>query len=409
MTKKFPIDLPAKQDIVETRPLEMAYIVENRSDATAVRAEFPFGGEGWLITKYDVVKEVLSDNRFGLEIVKELGTHPRIRQIELGPPFPPSFNEYDPPKHTEKRAQLMKHLTFKRVRALLPATEEIIEAQLDEMESFGNPVDIVEHFSKILPVLVFGHLVGIDRSEHHRFLGAAQNFGNAKAASPEEAAAALNQLKDYFRELVARRRAEPGDDLISALIKDTETLGKWTESELEAVGMVLLMAGHDATAAMLGGILEWLSHDAQLFERLRRSPEDFKPMFEEFLRFIPAGLAGTRTRIALEDVQLGDVLIRQGESVLAVVHAANFDESVFPDPADFQADRNLAQPQVAFGHGPHACAGQQLARMEIVAAVQAILRRYKTFENVDQSADWAEHRMLRGPHRVDVKWEKADR
>ena len=119
---KFPIHLPARQDITATVPLEKAYLDANRLSSRALRAEFPFGGEGWIITKYEDVKEVLSDPRFGIEIVKTLGDHPRIRQIELGPPFPPSFNEYDGPKHTEKRQLLMKHLTVKRVRALIPET-----------------------------------------------------------------------------------------------------------------------------------------------------------------------------------------------------------------------------------------------------------------------------------------------
>lgn len=406
--QKFPLDLPARQDIALTVPLEKAYRDANRAPARAVRAEFPFGGEGWIITKYEDVKEVLSDPRFGLEIVKTLGDHPRIRQIELGPPFPPSFNEYDGPKHAEKRQMLMKHLTVKRVRALIPATEAIVAAQLDEMETVGNPVDVAEHFARLVPVLVFGHLLGIPREEHPRFLGEAQQFGNARASSPEEAAKGLLVLKAYFKELVARRRENPGDDLISALIADTETLGRWTESELDAIGMVLLMAGHDATAAMLGGTLEWLSHGPELYARLRADPDSFPRAFEEFLRFIPAGLAGTRTRIALEDVDLDGVTIRKGESVLAIVHAANFDDAVYPDPDRLDVDRPVGEPHVAFGHGPHACVGQQLARMEIQVAVKAVLARYPSFTNTDTDPDWATRRLLRGPASVNVRWTREE-
>jgi nocardicin N-oxygenase len=172
--------------------------------------------------------------------------------------------------------------------------------------------------------------------------------------------------------------------------------------------MVLLMAGHDATGAMLGGIIEWLSHDKDLFDRLRNRPEDFPRAFEEFMRFIPAGLAGTRTRIAYDDVQIGDVLIKKGDSVLPIVHAANFDPAVFPDPMSFDLEREPSIPHVGFGHGAHACVGQQLARMQIDVAIKAILRRYSSLTNTNTDPDWASGRLLRGPKKLQVSYSKAE-
>lgn len=408
MITKTPYPLPAKQDIVETVPMERDYLDMHATASPIHRAKFPFGGDGWIITGYEELRQVLEDERFGIEEAAELDDYPRIRQIEVGRPFPPSFNEYDPPKHTVKRSVLMKHLTVKRVRTLRPATEQLVEAQLDAFEALGPGADIGEHFARLIPVQVFGHLVGVPETEYGRFLHAAHTFSNSRAETNEQAEEALNTLKDYFAELVDRRRTEPGEDLISALVQDTDAGQKWTEEELHGIGMVLLMAGHDATGAMLAGIIEWLSHDKPLYDRLRANPASFPRAFDELVRFIPAGLAGTRTRIAYEDVQVGDVLIRKGESVLPIVHAANFDPEVFPDPMRLDLDRENTTPHVAFGHGAHACVGQQLARMQIDVAMQAIFRRYETLTNTNTDPDWAEHRLLRGPKKVEVVYTKAE-
>ena len=407
MAVQIPYPLPAKQDMVNSPALERDF-AELHTMGSLVRAKFPFGGEGWIAVRYDVAKSVLDDPRFGLEITREMGDYPRIRQVETGPPFPPSFVQYDPPIHTKKRSVLMKHLTVKRVRQLRPRVEALVESQLDLVESMGPPVDLSAHFAREIPVRVFADLIGAPVDEHDRFLKAARLLGNSRAETPEEAAEAIGTLRDYFAELVDRRKRSPGDDLISALILETETTGSWTEEELHGVGVILLLGAHDATSAMLGGIIEWLSHDRALYQQIRNDPQSFPRAFEEFVRFIPAGLAGTRSRIALEDVQVGEVLVKKGEAVLPIVHAANFDESAFENADLLDLDRQPTAPHLAFGFGPHACVGLQLARMEIDVAIRALVRRFTSIENMNTNPRWFDERLLRGPKEIRVAWEKAE-
>ncbi|GAA4554506.1 cytochrome P450 [Pseudonocardia xishanensis] len=401
MAVPVPYPLPLRQDEVLAPPLERDF-AELRSISPLVRATFPFGGEGWIALGYKEVKAVLSDSRFSLAEAMR-GDHPRIRITEGGPPFPPSFTQLDPPEHTKQRGVLMKHLTVKRVRALRPAIEKIVGEQLDAIERKGPPADFATDFAQDIPVRVLCHLLGVPATERARFLADASPLANSRVVDVEEAARLFASLTEYFGELVARKRAHPTDDLLSALVHDTELGGLWTTEELHGVGVVLLIAGHDATAAILGGILRWLVHQPHTYASLRDEPEMIPKAFEEFVRFLPAGLAGTRSRIAMEDVTIGDVTIAAGEAVLPIVHAANFDESEFAHAGELDLNRS-ASPHVAFGHGAHSCVGSQLARVEIDVAVRATLQRFERLVAVDPDPEWRQQILLRGPKSIPVTW-----
>ena len=408
MTVQVPYPLPARQDITTTRPLERDYVELDKEYGGLVHGAFPFGGVGWMAISYEDVKSVLSDPRFGLEIAEQMGDYPRIRFVEVGPPFPFSFPHMDPPRHTKKRNHLMRHLTVKRVQGHRPHTRDVVESFLDEIDASGiDTVDLSGAYARRVPLRVLSDLLGVPVEEHYRFVDAAYFIANGKATTLEEAEQALGQMLEYFRELVARRRAEPKDDLISVLANDPETLEVWSEDELDAAGSLLLLAGHDATASTLGGILEWLAHSPELYARLRSEPEKFPAYLEEFLRFIPAGLAGTRSRIALEDVMVGSQLVRKGEAVLPIVHAANFDYRAFQNPLELDLEAQRENLHVGFGYGPHGCLGMQLARMEIDEAIRAVMRRYSSIESLDPHEDWDDRRLLRGPESILVKLTRA--
>jgi nocardicin N-oxygenase len=395
--------LPIRQDTIRARDIE-ADFAELRRSGRLVRAEFPFGGEGWIATTYDDLKAVLGDERFSVAEAARRGDHARIRANEGGPGMRPSFPVMDPPEHSAHRAVLTKHLTVRRVQALKPDTERMIRESLDAVERSGSPADFVAGFARLVPVRVICDLLGIPIEESPRFLEIAYPIANATITDVEEGRRKLAELDAYFSELVQRRRRDPGDDLISALLHDTETGEVWSPEELNGVGMLLLLAGHDATASILGGILHWLAHDRATFERLKAAPEAIPRAFDEFVRVLPAGLAGTKSRIALEDVQVGAVTVRAGEVVLPIVHSANYDERVFAEPDRLDLFRSNETPHVAFGFGPHGCAGQQLARMEIGAAVRAVVERYRRFDAADAGSDWRSTILLRGPAVLDVRW-----
>jgi nocardicin N-oxygenase len=399
-------ELPTKQDTVLTEEVEAEF--DSLREGAALReVMFPFGGVGWVATRYDVVKDVLADPRFSVEATSDLADYPRIRQVETGPPRPPAFIQYDPPKHTTKRAVLMRHFSVKRIQQFRPRIEAIVEGCLDDIVASGSPADFAERYTQDVPVRVLSEYIGAPYEEFPLFLESAHYLGNAYAKTAEDSARAIAVVNDYFAGLADRKRTDPGDDLLSWMVNDADVAAAWTEAELRGVGFVMLSAGHSATSSILGGILEWMVNDPVVFERIRSEPERMPVFLEEFLRLLPAGLAGTRTRIALEDVQVGDVLVRKGEGVLPIVHAANFDEAVFSDADELDLDRVMSHPHVGFGHGPHACVGLQLARVEITVAIQAIVRRFASMAPADPDPDWKTKRLLRGPKRLSATWTLA--
>jgi len=400
-------ELPTKQDTVLTEEVEVAF--DRLREGAALReVMFPFGGVGWVATRYDVVKEVLADPRFSVEATSSLADYPRIRQVETGPPRPPAFIQYDPPKHTTKRAVLMRHFSVKRINQFRPRIEAIVESCLDGIIAGGAPADFAARFTQDVPVRVLSEYIGAPYDEFPIFLEAAHYLGNAYAKTAEDSQRAISIVNDYFAGLADRKRTQPGDDLLSWMVNDPDVAAAWTEDELRGVGFVMLSAGHSATSSILGGILEWMVHDPEVYRRVRSEPNRVPVFLEEFLRLLPAGLAGTRTRIALEDVQIGDVLVRKGEGVLPIVHAANFDETAYAAAAVLDLDRQLTRPHVAFGYGPHACVGLQLARVEITVAIQAIVRRFASMAPAEPDPDWKSKRLLRGPKRLMATWEPAE-
>jgi cytochrome P450 len=400
-------ELPTKQDLVPTEEVEQAF-AELREGLALRQVKFPFGGVGWVAARYDVVKSVLEDPRFSVEATNHLQDYPRIRQVETGPPRPPAFIQYDPPKHTVKRAVLMRHFSLKRIRQFRPRIEEIVRERLDEIVASGSPADFAPRFTQDVPIRVLSAYIGAPYEDFPRFIDAAHFLGNAYAKTPEDSARALGVLGEYFSDLVRRKRANPGNDLISWMVNDPDVAEAWTAEEINGVGFIMLTAGHSATASILGGMLEWMVYEPTVYKRVRSDPSKTPVYLEEFLRYLPAGLAGTRTRIALEDVQVGDVLVRKGEGVLPIVHAANFDESVYESADRLDLDRPAGQPHVGFGHGPHACVGLQLARVQIDVAIQAVVRRFASMTPAEPDPDWKANRLLRGPKRLMVDWTLAD-
>jgi nocardicin N-oxygenase len=404
MTATCPFHLPAAQNTVPAEELKEQYAQMRASSATdVVRVGFPFGGDGWMSLTYDRAREILADKRFSIEKMGELDDYPRIREIEKG--APPSFLQYDGRKHAAKRRVLMKNLTAKRVAELKPLTQEIIDEALDDFEASGNPADIAHHVGRMVPLKVLAALMGAPVLEDPRVLDASYLLVDSRAMSPEEAMDSALVLFGFFNEIYEEKRANPGDDLLSALITDTEA-GAWTEEELRAVGFTLLAAAHDATATMLNGIMEWLSYEPELYQRLRTDEEAFPRALEEMFRVITVGIGIPRGRIALEDVWLGDVLIKEGDAIGGNLLAAHGDPEAYPNPLELDIDRESPLPHMAFGFGQHACAGASLARMEIAAVLKSVLARYSTFENVEPYEGWRSRRLLKGPKELVIKWNR---
>ncbi|MFB7862854.1 cytochrome P450 [Streptomyces sp. NPDC056069] len=377
-----------------------AGLAELRERAPLIPMAYPDGHLGRLATGHATVRAILADPRFSSRY--ELMHYP----FPGGPegPLPPApvgdMTGLDAPEHTRYRRLLMGRFTVRRMRLLTDRVREITAEQLDAMERRGPGADLVEAFARPVPALMICELLGVPFADRERFQGHADTIMSMDV-SPEERYAAMAGLQEYMAELVAAQRAEPADDLLGDLARDSGL----TDEELVGLGGFLLAAGLDTTANMIAhGTFALLSHPEQA-EALRQDPELAPQAVEELMRYLT--VAHTSVRTALEDVELDGRLIRAGESVTLSLEAANRDPARFADP-DVLDLRRAATGHLGFGHGIHQCLGQQLARVELTVALPALLERFPTLR-LAVPADEVPLRTdmnIYGVHRLPVTWDQ---
>ena len=406
-TTTYPVPYPmqSRQDVIVESDLDRELGTLLNEYGPVVPAIMPFGeGRAWIAIGYDETQQVLSDERF--VVWKHRGNnYPRLRFNEgHKPPFRMAFDKMDGPEQVARRRVLARHLSVKRVMGMRDSSRAKIERFLDEFIELGPDANLVTDFVERVPLSIIADLLGVPSEETDVFLEAALDHMNGRVVSEEQAYAHITRVNDYFDTLVARRRRDPGDDLISALITDVDG-GTWDDEELGGVGFVLLTAGHDATAAIIGGTLYWLAHDPERYAYLRDNREALPRAIEEFLRVIPAG-TGTRVRIAVEDVEIGGVVVKKDDGIHPLVHPANMDPRAFSNPRELDLARDEGT-HLRFGFGSHACPGSQLARMEIREVLGAVLDRFEEFTAVDPDPEWRQHLLMRGPKSLRVSWRLA--
>ncbi|OWA22386.1 cytochrome P450 [Streptomyces sp. CS057] len=355
------------------------------SDRPVRRLRYADGHVGRLVTGHAAARAVLADPRFSSRY--ELLHLPMPMEGAPGelPPAPVGdILGLDAPEHTRYRRLLAGRFTVRRMRQLTDRIERFTADCLDAMERAGTTADLVEAFARPVPTLVICELLGVPYADRGRFLGLVEVIFDqaADAGARDEAYAGLLR---YVGELVLAKRAEPTDDLLSDLAAPAPGPGAGDlavpgpaasgldDEELAGIGGLLLAAGIDTTANMLGlGVFALLADPVQL-DALRADPDLAGPASEELLRYL--GVADPLLRSALEDVEVEGELIRAGETVTVSVQAANRDPRRFPDP-DRLDIRRRATGHLSFGHGPHQCLGQQLARVEMTVALPALFARF---------------------------------
>ncbi|MER7393900.1 cytochrome P450 [Streptomyces sp. NPDC000151] len=347
-----------------------AELTDARRHGPISRYTFPGGKPGWLITGYDLVRSVLADSRFSSR--KELMRyHPTIDygDIEVPPAPPGEFLLMDDPQHRRYRKPLAGKFTVRRMRLLTERIEQITADCLDAMEETGPPADLVTAFAKPIPAIVICELLGVPYEDRGSFQGNVESFMSGET-SDEDLIAAYTAVQDYLAELVAAKRANPTDDVLSDL-----TDSDLTDEELKGISLILLAAGFDTTANMLAlGTFALLQNPAQL-AALRADDALADQAVEELLRYL--SVAKTFMRTALEDVELGGRTIEAGAPVILSYHTANRDPERFADPHVLDLRRQDGG-HLAFGHGIHQCLGQQLARVEMRVAFSALVNRFPT-------------------------------
>jgi cytochrome P450 len=344
-----------------------AELVEARAHGPISGYRFPDGRTGWLVTGYELVRSVLADRRFSSR--KELLTHPTIDYsgFEFPTAAPGEFLLMDDPLHSRYRKPLVRRFTARRMRMLTERIEQITTECMDAMEETGPPADLVTAFAKPIPAIMICELLGVPYQERNLFQSQVESFMDGEA-SDEEQLTAHTEVRAYLAALVTAKRAHPTDDVLSELT-DTDL----TDEELQGMALLLLAAGFDTTANTLAlGTFALLSFPDQL-AALRADPSLADSTVEELLRYL--SVAKTFMRTALEDVELGGQVIEAGTPVILSYNTANRDPERFTDPHRLDVTRQ-AGGHLAFGHGPHLCLGQQLARVEMRVALPALFERF---------------------------------
>ncbi len=343
---------------------------ELRERPALSRLAYADGHVGWLGTSRDVVRAVLADPRFSIRY--ELQHLPFPGTATAGPlpaAEPGDFTGMDAPEHTRYRRLLVGQFTVRRMRQLTERVEQITTAQLDEMRRIGPPADLVTAFAQPVPTLMICELLGVPYEEREQFQHNAILLASSSGVDDAEAfTTAFTELQTYVGDLVAAKRANPTDDLLSGL-----TESDLTDQELTMIGILLLGAGVETTSSMISlGTWALLNNPDQL-AALRADPSRTDAAVEELLRYL--SIVPMTMRTALEDVEVAGTLISKDETVALSLHQANRDPVHYPNPDTVDIGRDAAS-QLAFSHGVHQCLGQQLARVELRVALPALVNRF---------------------------------
>ncbi|KIH98337.1 cytochrome P450 [Streptomonospora alba] len=324
------------------------------------------GDDAWLVTDHALVRSLLDDDRLGrAHRAPELAARTGESALFGGPHGDFDTEHTD---HARMRALLQPHFTPKRMRALRPRVKELTAELLDDLARQGPPADLHPALALPLPIEVICELLGVPYADRDRFR--AWSRAAADVTDRARSEQGMADLFGYGLDLVARKRRDPGDDVISGLCS-TEGVG---DEEAAVLAMSLLFAGHETTVTAIGwGALHLLAAPDQ-WRRLHEDPELVGGAVEEILR-APAKTTGGIPRYARTDLEVAGVRVRAGDLVLLDIGAANHDPAVFGDAERFDVTRRPGA-HLAFGHGARYCIGAPLARIELDAVLGMLVARF---------------------------------
>ena len=361
-------------------------LLQRRDDGAVQPLPLLNGARAWLVTGFEEARAVLADPRFSSDRIRhrdatslsadEVATR---GTTEPAAPAAPAGSEprtdgmfvfMDPPEHTRLRRLLTGQFTVRRMRALEARMTEIAVEHVTAMQEQGTEADLVPAYALPLPSLMICELLGVDYADRETFQRNS-SIALSTTASAEDRARAGGELYGFIASLVAAKRAQRSDDMLSGLVHDADP--PLTDAQLIDMALVLLGAGHETTANMLAlGTFALLENPAQL-EALRRDPSLIDATVEELLRYLTIVSLGVN-RVATEDVPLGGVTIPAGDTVVLGTPEANRDTRHWDAPDQLDVERPRV-PHLAFGHGIHQCLGQQLARVEMRIGLLELLTR----------------------------------
>ncbi|MFC0843324.1 cytochrome P450 [Streptomyces noboritoensis] len=380
-----------------------------REDGPIHRVLFPSGVNAWLVTGYEAAHATLNDERLGKNHDRgndrwraraSIMPEPQHSQLQV------HLLHQDPPRHTRMRRYVTDAFTPRRVDALRPRFQELADALVDALPEAG-PADLVAGFAAHFPFQVLAETIGLPAPLAARFDRdwgkVVQPVGPTDPGRPMYEAR-LHGLQSYIAEVVAHKREDAGDDLLSRLVVARDE-GELTQEELDSMIFQLLVAGQEpVTNQITTALIALLRHPDQL-ARLRDDPALLPRAVEELLRYDSA-FELTTWRFLAEDDDLHGTAVPAGDSVIVSLCAANRDPRRFEDPDALVLDRS-PNPHLAFGHGIHFCPGAALARAELQVALGTVLARLPGLRLAvaDGDLEWIQAVLGRGTVRLPVAYD----
>lgn len=363
----------------------------------------------WVASRYADVQMILKDRRFGKGFEERMKM--RNGDDVFDNPVYANMRTWmlvqDPPDHSRLRGLVSKAFTARRIEGLRPQIQTLVDELLDRVAPRGR-MDFIRDFAYPLPVNVICDMLGIPPEDRSHFEFGSKISGRLIDPTPvsaeelQEIGDGFSRQEAYFRDLFARRRAEPQDDLTTVLVQAEEAGERLTEAELVGNVILLFGAGHETTVNLLGNGLFALLQNPKEYTKLRDNPDLVPGAIEEMLRFDSSVQMTGRT--AMEDVEVNGVTIPKGDHIINLLGSANRDGAAFDAPESFRVDRKDVRP-MSFGGGIHFCLGAQLARVEADIAFRSLLARLPDLrlEKPDEP-DWRPTFTLRGLTGLPVAW-----
>jgi cytochrome P450 len=386
----------------------------------------PTGGPIWFVTRYAEAMALLKDDeRFVNDpsnalteeeyalLFQQATEHLTDEQQQMAAQTDEILRRHllgvDPPDHSRLRRLVAIPFTPKYIEGLRPRVQAIADTLLDAVQARADEtrrreMELIGDFAYPLPLTVISEMLGIplaDRDNFREWSQAAVSFTPDDRANPE-VTAKLIEFIAYLRRLVAEKRSNPGDDLLSGLVLAEAEGDKLSENELLSMIFLLIVAGHETTVNLIGnGMLALFEHPEQR-ARLQENPSLLKPAIEEMLRYY-GPVEMSLTRWVRQDTEFGGQLLRRGQQIMALLASANHDDEQFPNPDVFDISREPNR-HVAFGTGVHSCLGATLARLEGQIAFATLLARMPNLALAipRDEVRWRDATFLRGLTRLPV-------
>ncbi|MFI9388085.1 cytochrome P450 [Kutzneria sp. NPDC052558] len=397
------IDLPGGRGLLLEPMPEMIRLLR---EEPVRKVRFPNGVEAWFLSGYEHFRALLNDPRFSNR--KEdtppgplRATDPETDSTTVTN-MPGNFITADGDDHQRFRRMLTKEFMVKRINALRPRIQQIVDEHLDEVARRSGPVDLVPAFTLPVPSMVIAELLGVPYEQRTAFQDAANTLLGLTATA-EEMFASWGRLAEILAVVFDARTSDPQEDLISHMLHEQPDL---SHEELTTICILLLVAGHETTANFSGLAIAHLLRQPEQLAKFTQHPEKSAQSVDEIMRYL-IGLsgAGGLSRRALEDVEIGGQLIRAGEWVVVGMTAANVDPALCPHAEQLDLDRGRV-PHLVFGYGPHQCLGQNLARLELEIMLVSLFARFPDIRLAEPIEDlpFREEMIVPGFHALPVTW-----